>query len=161
MQTHLVHTPHPVAQIPISDHSTPSRHAFGCLLAHCDVVSLARAEEACFQWREFMVSAEGVPVWQASVHRFIGRNRIERYKIALGLRSGQSYEHEKTDLTARNWKRILRMHRATVMLPQYHHEPHVVPLLGHTGPVLCMCLGESGCLKLRSHSRKWIQCARA
>lgn len=120
----------------------PGRHAFSCLLSHCDVESLARAERACFQWREFMISGDGVAVWQTSVHRFLGRDNIEAYKSALGLKCGQDYEKEKSDLTARNWKRILRMHKATVMLPKYHHEPEVVPLLGHSGPVLCMCLGD-------------------
>jgi hypothetical protein len=117
-----------------------------CLLSHCDVESLARAERACFQWREFMISGDGVAVWQTSVHRFIGRDNIEAYKSALGLRCGQDYEKEKTDLTARNWKRILRMHKATVNLPKYHHDPEVVSLLGHSGPVLCMCLGKNALL---------------
>mmetsp|Transcript_33422 Transcript_33422/g.84444 ORF Transcript_33422/g.84444 Transcript_33422/m.84444 type:complete len:456 (-) Transcript_33422:28-1395(-) len=117
------------------------RHALMCILDHCDVEHVAASEQACFQWRELMISPDGLGVWQTTVLRALGRDRVEKYKAALGLRSGQSYEQERVDLTARNWKRILRMHKATKMLPYYEQPPNHLPLPGHSGPVLCMCLG--------------------
>lgn len=115
---------------------------FGHLLEKCDLKTLCNVERVCLQWREYLAATDGVGAWQVGVHRELGPERIEKYKNALGLRSGQGWDAEKVDLTARNWKRIMRMHRATKMLPKYRSKPLITPLAGHSGPVLCMTLGK-------------------
>jgi hypothetical protein len=117
------------------------RGGFFRLFANCDVQTLGRAEQACTLWRDYLTSVDGAGTWQASVHNAIGKDRIEKYKVALGLRCGQSYEAERADLTAKNWKRIVRMHRTSKLLPTNTERPGITSLTGHTGPVLCMALG--------------------
>ena len=113
----------------------------------CDVRSLALAETVCKIWRDHLSSVESSAIWQAAFSQWLqsdlvfesSRLRIDSYKAALGMKTGQSAEQERLELQPRNWKRIVRMHRATQRLPFYTTSPSVVELRDHAGPILCMC----------------------
>ena len=106
-----------------------------------DVYSVSRMERTSRLWREFLQTPDGVAVWQRVVHEVAGKVQIDSYKIALGLRAGQSYEQERLDLQSRNWRRIMRMHRANTRFPYYRTDHKVTLLANHAGPVLCMVIG--------------------
>jgi len=106
-----------------------------------DVYGVSRMERTSRLWREFLQTPDGQGVWQRVVHEVVGKVQIESYKLALGLRAGQPYEQERLDLQSRNWRRIMRMHRANIRFPHYKTDHKVTLLANHTGPVLCMGLG--------------------
>ena len=121
--------------------------ALAKIFFNCEARSLALAENACKLWRDHLSSVESSAIWQAAFSKMLqsdlvhesSRNRIDSYKSALGMKTGQSAEQERHELQPRNWKRIVRMHRATQRMPTYSSAPNIVELRDHAGPILCMC----------------------
>jgi len=106
-----------------------------------DFVSLCKMEGLCTMWKGIVQSSDCDVVWQNAAHQRLGKERIERFKDALGLKCRQSYEQESKDLQIRNWKKIMRLHRSTCQLPSYPHQPRITEIKDNEGPVLCMCTG--------------------
>ena len=106
-----------------------------------DIVGVSLLERSARLWHDLLQTIDGQGVWQRVVHERVGKVLIESYKLAMGLRAGQSYEQEKVDLQSRNWRRIMRMHRANLKLPYLDNGFLVTLLSHHQGPVLCMCTG--------------------
>jgi WD40 repeat protein len=106
-----------------------------------DIKGISKMERSARLWRDLLQTRDGQVAWQRVVHEAVGKERIECYKVALGLRAGQSYEQETNDLQSRNWRRIMRMHRSNLRLPLYQTKAKVTLLKDHIGAVLAMCTG--------------------
>ena len=119
------------------------RSVFLCILGFCDLDELAKMEMVSTSWNSLVQSLESSALWQRCVHRALGRQKIERYKVALGLKSGQSYHQEGSDLQARNWKRILRLNVSEKLLPKNQKGMRATVLHHHEGPVISMCGGDA------------------
>jgi len=117
------------------------RSLFLYILGFCDLDELAKMEMVSTSWNSLVQSLESSTLWQRCVHRALGRQKIERYKVALGLKSGQSYHQEGSDLQARNWKRILRLNVSEKLLPNNPKGMRATVLHDHEGPVISMCGG--------------------
>eukprot|EP00960_Hanusia_phi_P030347 748537-Hanusia_phi.AAC.1 len=119
------------------------RNLFLYILGFCELPDLARMEMVSTSWNSLVQSPDSSLLWQNCVHRSLGREKIEGYKIALGLKSGQSYQQESSDLQARNWKRILRLNMSDKRLPTSQKGMKVTTLHDHEGPVISMCAGSA------------------
>mmetsp|Transcript_27560 Transcript_27560/g.43060 ORF Transcript_27560/g.43060 Transcript_27560/m.43060 type:complete len:448 (+) Transcript_27560:46-1389(+) len=111
------------------------------ILEILDIPGVCLFERVCVTWRRLLQSPQSIGLWQHKTHLSIGFVRVERFKVALGLKSGQAFEQEAKDLTVRNWKRILKMYKTIKKLPYYKLEPHVTGFTDHEGPLLCLVTG--------------------